>query len=167
MERTVLQHGGQHLFVGLDGARKSWKVSIIGEVLEHKTFTQLPSVDVLTQYLKHNFPGARVHCAYEAGFSGYGLYEQLREQQIDCLVVNPADVPFRTPPRLPRDDGVSAGVSDGVGIVLVVRTVLEDRLLLRALPGYGDYAAMTRWRLLRGVFQPAARRQRIPEIYPF
>jgi transposase len=108
MERTILQHEGQHLFVGLDVARKSWKVSIIGEVLEHKTFTQPPSVNVLAQYLKHNFPGARVHCAYEAGFSGYWIYEQLREQQIDCLVVNPADVPTKDRERAFKSDRIDA-----------------------------------------------------------
>ena len=34
----------------------------------------------------------------------------------------------------------------------VVRTSLEDRTLLEELPGYGDYAQQTRWRLLPGVW---------------
>lgn len=37
-------------------------------------------------------------------------------------------------------------------IALVVRTALEDRTLRRDLPGYEDYAAHTRWRLLPGVW---------------
>jgi protein-S-isoprenylcysteine O-methyltransferase Ste14 len=37
-------------------------------------------------------------------------------------------------------------------ILLVVRTVLEDRLLLRELPGYPGYAVATRWRLVPGIF---------------
>ena len=36
--------------------------------------------------------------------------------------------------------------------LLVVRTVLEDRFLMRELNGYSDYAARTRWRLVPGVF---------------
>lgn len=32
--------------------------------------------------------------------------------------------------------------------MLVVRTLLEDRLLSRELPGYSEYAARTRWRLV-------------------
>jgi protein-S-isoprenylcysteine O-methyltransferase Ste14 len=36
--------------------------------------------------------------------------------------------------------------------VLVVRTVLEDRFLLSALPGYMDYAARTKFRLIPAVF---------------
>ena len=35
---------------------------------------------------------------------------------------------------------------------VVVRTVLEDRTLHAELPGYAEYAARVRWRLLPGVF---------------
>jgi protein-S-isoprenylcysteine O-methyltransferase Ste14 len=46
-----------------------------------------------------------------------------------------------------------AFVPAGVGAVLiVVRTVLEDRFLIRELPGYVDYARRTRSKLLPGVF---------------
>jgi protein-S-isoprenylcysteine O-methyltransferase Ste14 len=37
-------------------------------------------------------------------------------------------------------------------IVLVARTVLEDRFLTAELPGYSEYVARTRWRLVPGVF---------------
>lgn len=36
--------------------------------------------------------------------------------------------------------------------LLVVRTLLEDRFLRERLPGYVQYAARTRWRLMPGVF---------------
>lgn len=36
--------------------------------------------------------------------------------------------------------------------VLVIRTMLEDRFLLDALPGYSDYAAKIQFRLIPGVF---------------
>ena len=36
--------------------------------------------------------------------------------------------------------------------VLIARTVLEDRFLLTGLPGYAEYTARTRWRLLPRVF---------------
>ena len=37
-------------------------------------------------------------------------------------------------------------------LLLGVRTVLEDRTLHRELPGYADYAAETRHRLLPGIW---------------
>jgi protein-S-isoprenylcysteine O-methyltransferase Ste14 len=36
--------------------------------------------------------------------------------------------------------------------LLIVRTVLEDRFLVDALPGYAEYINRTRWRLLPGLF---------------
>lgn len=44
-------------------------------------------------------------------------------------------------------------VPAGIGVVLmIVRTVLEDRTLREELPGYADYAARVRFRLLPGVW---------------
>ena len=37
-------------------------------------------------------------------------------------------------------------------LLLIVRTVLEERLLLRNLPGYEEYAQRTRYRLIPGVW---------------
>lgn len=46
-----------------------------------------------------------------------------------------------------------AFVPAGIGaMLLVARTILEDRFLVDELPGYRDYANRTRWRLLPGVF---------------
>lgn len=39
-----------------------------------------------------------------------------------------------------------------VAVLFLARTVLEDRALRRELPGYGEYAARTRYRLLPGVW---------------
>ncbi len=37
-------------------------------------------------------------------------------------------------------------------LAMLIRTGMEDRVLQRELPGYADYAARTRWRLLPGVY---------------
>ncbi|OGO08203.1 MAG: hypothetical protein A2Z66_01660 [Chloroflexi bacterium RBG_13_66_10] len=39
-----------------------------------------------------------------------------------------------------------------IAVAIVLRTALEDRMLVRALPGYSEYAARTRHRLLPGVW---------------
>lgn len=43
-------------------------------------------------------------------------------------------------------------VGGAVAIVLIIRTALEDRMLIRELPGYADYAKVTRYRLVPGVW---------------
>jgi protein-S-isoprenylcysteine O-methyltransferase Ste14 len=37
-------------------------------------------------------------------------------------------------------------------LLLVLRTLFEDRFLTKRLPGYAEYVARTKWRLLPGVF---------------
>lgn len=39
-----------------------------------------------------------------------------------------------------------------ISLILVIRTVFEDRMLQRELPGYKDYTRRTRYRLLPGVW---------------
>ena len=46
----------------------------------------------LVNYLRRTYPGGSYLCAYEAGFSGYGLYESLIQSGISCLVVHAADI---------------------------------------------------------------------------
>jgi transposase len=48
---------------------------------------------LLIEHLTHYFPNGNYLCAYEAGFSGYVLYEELEARGIPCLVIHPADVP--------------------------------------------------------------------------
>jgi transposase len=47
-------------------------------------------------------PGCRIHAVYEAGFSGFGLYDQLVADGIDALVTPPSKVP-RTYDRVKTD----------------------------------------------------------------
>jgi len=55
----------------LDTGRKSWKVSIPTEELEHRTFTQPPKPEVIVGYLRKHSPGAKYQCVYEAGYFGF------------------------------------------------------------------------------------------------
>jgi transposase len=95
---------GQTLFVGLDVHKKSWRVSIHTGTMEYKTFTQPPSADTLLSYLRRNFPGASVQCAYEAGFSGFSAAHQLQARGVDCLVIHPPDIPTTEFDRRHKND---------------------------------------------------------------
>lgn len=57
---------------------------------------------------------------------------------------------FATPMALGSWPALAPSALLAAGIV--VRTVLEDRALHAELPGYPDYAARVRWRLVPGVF---------------
>lgn len=129
---------GQDIYAALDVGRKSWKVCILTETYEHKTFTQPPDVDILVGYLHREFPGAHYHCVYEAGYCGFWIYEQLKQHQMDCIVVNPADVPTKDRERAFKSDGVDTrklgrGLRSGDldAIYVPSRAAQEDRCLVR------------------------------------
>ena len=133
-----LDFSGQSIYVGLDVHKKSWTVSIFSEQCEHKTFTQPPKTDKLVHYLRRNFPGAAYHAVYEAGFSGFWTHDQLRDQGVNCIVANPADVPTtnkeRTTKRDPTDcRKLARSLRSGElkGIYVPARPKLEDRSLVR------------------------------------
>jgi transposase len=86
---------GIKIYVGLDVHKKSWFVTIYVENILYKSFSISPPSSVqLIGYLNEHFPGGEFHVVYEAGFSGFGLYDDLREAGMECLVVSPADVPM-------------------------------------------------------------------------
>jgi transposase len=56
-------------------------------------FTQPPGAVALAVYLQKNFPGGCYYSAYEAGFCGTGIHEQLCKLGINNIVVHAADIP--------------------------------------------------------------------------
>jgi transposase len=81
------------LYVGLDVHKKQWSISVFTTSAHHRTFSQPPTPEALKSYLDHNFPRAKVVCAYEASKFGYWIYRELISYGYECLVVNPADIP--------------------------------------------------------------------------
>jgi len=135
---TKLDFSDQEIYVGLDTGKKSWKVSILTKEFEHKTFSQPPKPEVLIEYLRKHFPGAKYLCVYEAGYFGFWIHDALREQGVDCLVAHPADVPTKDKERRNRNDTVDArklarSLRNGELTALYVpkRKALEDRSLVR------------------------------------
>jgi len=138
VQSKKLSFKGQHVFVGLDVSKTSWKTCILIGQYEHKTFTQPPRSKDLVQYLHHNFPEAEYHCVYEAGFSGFWAHDQLMEAGVHCVVVNPADIPRTGKEMANKTDRVDArmlaqNLRDNrlKAIYVPVKDRLEDRTLVR------------------------------------
>lgn len=95
---------GKSIYVGIDVHLKSWDVSIWFDKEHVRSFQQPPETAKLIATLKRDYPNADFHCAYEAGFSGYSLQRQLKDANIDCMVVNAADVPQTDKDRKTKTD---------------------------------------------------------------
>ena len=137
-QSTVLDFKGQNIFVGIDVHLKSWTVTILTEELTHKTFTQPASAEILSNYLKRNFPGGTYHSVYEAGFCGFCAHYKLNAMGINNIVTNPADVPTSQKEKLQKDDPTdsrklarSLRSKDLKAIYVPNPATLEDRSLVR------------------------------------
>lgn len=107
-QSKLLNFDGHTIYVGIDCHLKSWKVTIYSEEFELKTFSQDPSSVKLAHHLQFNYPGAKILCVYEAGFSGYWIQRELSEYGIDCIIAHPADIPTMDRERKLKSDVIDS-----------------------------------------------------------
>src|SRR4029453_17528005 len=81
------------IFGGLDVVKKSMAVTFTDHGSMRKSFKLPYSATQLLNYTRKHFPGQRVAFVYEAGPTGFGLYDELTAAQHPCLVVSPSMVP--------------------------------------------------------------------------
>jgi len=99
---------GCHFFIGIDTHLKNWKVTIRLDGIELKTFSMNPSPEELYNYLKKNYPDGIYHIVYEAGFCGFWIQRKFMELGLDCIVVNPADVPTSNKEKVNKNDPIDS-----------------------------------------------------------
>jgi transposase len=137
-QSNKIDFNGQNIYVGFDVHLKSWTITILTDKITHKTFSQPPQPEALYNYLIKTFPGGIYHSAYEAGFCGYWIHNELSKFGIDSMVVNPADVPttgkekvMKTDPRDSVKIARSLRNGDLKPIYVPSLKTLEDRGLVR------------------------------------
>lgn len=81
------------IFGGLDVDKKSMAVTFRDHGTMRKSLKLPHSASHLLNYTRKHFPGQRVAFVYEAGPTGFGLYDELTAAHYPCLVVSPATVP--------------------------------------------------------------------------
>lgn len=99
-----LDFTGEKIFCGIDVHKNAWKVCIRNQHVEYKTFLQPPSVKILVNYLRKNFPSANYYVAYEAGFCGFGYQRDFIKHNVNCIVVHAADIPTSDKERHQKND---------------------------------------------------------------
>ena len=137
-EDRKISFKNKSIFVGIDVHKKSWKVCIIFEGIEHKFISQAPSAEILGKTLRHTFPGGKYYSVYEAGFCGFSVHEALKSEGINNIVVNPADVPTTDKEKKRKTDRVDCrklarclSRGDLQSINIPEKEKQEDRSLVR------------------------------------
>ncbi len=81
------------IFAGLDVDRKSISVTFTSHHGLLRSLRMPYSVEHLVHYVRKHFAGQRVAFAYEAGPTGYGVYDGLVAQAYPCVIAAPAMIP--------------------------------------------------------------------------
>lgn len=138
-QNRQLDFSGQTVFIGIDVHLKNWRVSIFLEHMAQKTFhLSPPSVETLVSYLARYYPGGRYKCAYEAGFSGFWIQEELSALGVETIVTHAADIPTTDKERQHKDDvrdshKIARSLRNGdlVAIFVPEKQLQEDRSVVR------------------------------------
>src|SRR5712691_5070448 len=77
------------VFVVLDVDKKSLAVTFTDHGTMQKSLRLPYSATQLLNYTRKHFPDQRVAFVYEAGPTGFGLYDELTAAHHPCLVVSP------------------------------------------------------------------------------
>jgi transposase len=82
----------KEVYVGLEDSKKTWKLCIrSGKRVIHEA--SMPAkYETLIGYFRNKFPECKIHVMYEAGFSGFGLHDDLERDGFDCIVTPPHTV---------------------------------------------------------------------------
>lgn len=80
---------GQEIFVGLEDSKKSWKLCVRSARMIVHEISMPADYTNLIGYFRNSYPDCVVSLLYEAGFSGFSLFDKLTEDGIRCVVIPP------------------------------------------------------------------------------
>ena len=133
----------QKVHIGLEVAKKVWKVSARSNNIEVDLRSVKGTFESLNTYLNESYHNCAINVVYEAGFSGYSLFDSLSSVGIECIVTPPNMVvqekcnrvktektdARRLAKNLEKNDVKSCDVPD--------KERREDRQISRTLVGIG------------------------------
>src|ERR671910_1768261 len=86
MKTQTLKPTDYDVFAGLDVDKRSISVTFTNHQGFIRSLRMPYSVDHLVNYVRKHFSDQKIAFAYEAGPTGYGLYDGLEAQAYPCLV---------------------------------------------------------------------------------
>lgn len=99
---------GRVLYVGIDVHKVRWQVAVYYDGLILSNTSIEGTSEALLAHLRKRYGDAQFSCVYESGAFGFSLCRSLWAAGIECMVVNPADIPDTDKERRSKTDGVDA-----------------------------------------------------------
>lgn len=135
-----IRPGDYDVFAGLDVDKSSIAVTFLDMEGLIKSMRIPYSCDNLASYADRHFRGRRIAFAYEAGPTGFGLYDQLLARKHRCLVVAPSMVPAAPGQRVKTNRLDSKKLAENLrgGQLKSIHIPTEPYRKLRHLTGLRD-----------------------------
>src|SRR5438093_13310560 len=102
------------VFAGLDVDKRSISVTFTDHQGLVKSLRMPYNVEHLVNHVRKHFPNQKVAFAYEAGPTGYGLYDGLVAQDFRCLIASPSMIPKAPGQRVKTNRLDSIGLSENL-----------------------------------------------------
>ena len=103
------------VFAGLDVDKKSISVTFANHQGFIRSLGVPYSAEHLVNHVRKHFPDQKVAFAYEAGPTGYGLYDEIVAQDYPCLIASPSMIPKAPGQRVKTNRLDSRGISENLG----------------------------------------------------
>ncbi|NTU82465.1 MAG: isoprenylcysteine carboxylmethyltransferase family protein [Chloroflexales bacterium] len=137
------------VIAGLDSGRFGWSGPVpLGVTIAGVVLMLLGQIIFAVAKRQNAFFSSTVRIQTERGhrICDTGLYRYVRHPGYLGMLISLLAFPLLI-------NSYWAFVPTVVGaVLLLIRTVIEDRVLTEELPGYREYVARTRWRLIPAVF---------------
>ncbi len=102
------------VFAGLDVDKRSISVTFTNHQGFIRSLRMPYSVEHLVNHVRKHFADQKVAFAYEAGPTGYGLYDGLVAQSYPCLIASPSMIPKAPGQRVKTNRLDSRGLSENL-----------------------------------------------------
>jgi len=112
MTRSSYQPRNYEAFLGLDVDKSSFSLTVTDHFHTKRSKKMPSNPEHLYNYIKKNLNSKKVVCAYEAGPTGYHLYDYLNKNDIKCLITSPASIPKASNERVKNNRLDSIKITD-------------------------------------------------------
>ena len=102
------------VFGGLDVDKRSISVTFTNHQGFIRSLRMPYNVEHLVNHVRKHFPDQKVAFAYEAGPTGYGLYDGLEAQAYRCLIASPSMIPKAPGQRVKTNRLDSVGLAENL-----------------------------------------------------
>src|SRR5262249_29904870 len=102
------------IFAGLDVSKKKMAVSFTNHEGFSRSLNMPHKAEHLVNYVRKPFPDQKTAFVYEAGPTGYGLYDGLEAQAYPCLIAAPSMIPKAPGQRVKTNRLDSRGISENL-----------------------------------------------------